>query len=390
MNKKVLFLLGDIWSMNKNQGMPSVYKVLEASQKKFDIDIFTTDKHKYIKELPKAKLFYFNKREIKGSNKFYIYLQNRINNLILNYQYLKQFLKNRKKYDLIYCSSSIPIFATFVLKKIYKIKTIHRIYGTFLYKNLSSILDKIKKYEEVLLFKSDADKYIITNDGTFGDRVAKYFHIPDNKIAFLRNGVEKHFFKKSKNELRDDLGLDDDRFYFICISRLTGWKRVDRIIKAMNKITNNNISLLVIGDGDEKNNLINLSKNKNTKFIGSIPSIKVHKYLSAVDGFISMYDISNIGNPLLEALSYALPIITYNSGNTSDIIDGTNGILITETEEDKIIDKLYLSILDIYNNKILRENLVAKAKKYALTNLLTWDQRIDIELKIMEELINEK
>jgi len=390
MDKKVLFLLGDIWSMKKNQGMPSVYKILEAAQKKYDIDVFTTDIHQYNEELPNASFFYFYKKEIKAKNRFLVYIQHRINNLILNYQYIKQFMKNKKEYDLIYCSSSVPIFATMFLKKFYKLKTVHRIYGTFLYENLNSKIDKIKKYEEVLSFKGNADKYIITNDGTFGDHVAHYFRIPDDKIIFLRNGVEKHFFEKSKNELRQDLKLDNSKFYFMCVSRLTGWKRVDRIVKAMNQIENDNIVLLVIGDGDEKSNLESLVKNKNIEFIGSISSLEVHKYMNVVDAFISMYDVSNVGNPLLEALTYNLPIITYASGNTSDIIDEKNGILITEEDEKKIVESLHLNMLKVYEDLDLRNELSINAKKYAETNLLTWDQRIDKEIKVLDELLNER
>ncbi len=390
MNKKILFLLGDIWDMKKNQGMPSVFKILEATQMKYSVDIYTTDKDSYEKELPNAEIFYFKKTNIKHKNRYIEYFFNRFNNIILNIQYVIKFIKNQKQYDILYCSSSFPIIATIFLKKIYKIKTIHRIYGTFLYENLNSRLDKIKKFEEVLLFKSRADKYIITDDGTRGDVVAKYFEISNNKIVFLKNGVDIYNLNKSKNELREELNLEKDIFYFLTVSRLVGWKRVDRVIKAMNLIENENIKLLVIGDGEEKDNLQSLSKNKNVKFIGSVSREDVHKYMNAIDVFVSMYDLSNVGNPLLEALSYGLPIITYDSGNTKEIIDGNNGILISKNNsEDEIINNLLKQMTELYHNKELKEQLSHNALIYSNNYLYSWDKRIDIEVKIIEELLNE-
>ena len=389
MNKKVLFLVGDIWDLGKNKGMPSVFKVLEKSQEKFKVDIFTTDQNRYDKELHKSEVYYFKKISFLNTNNRYLqYINSRINNLILNLKYIYKFVKLNKKFDLIYCSSSIPIYATYFIKKFYKVKTIHRIYGTFLYPNLGSKLDALKKFEEVLSFKLEADKYIITDDGTLGDKVAEYYKINSKDIVFLRNGVNKIAVNKEK--IIEKFKMKNEKFYCLCVSRLTGWKRVDRIISAFNKINNDNIVLFVVGDGDEKENLEAMSHNKNIIFLGSLPAYEVHGLMQVCDLFISMYDLSNIGNPLLEALSYNMPIITYNSGNTKEVINGNNGILIDEEDEDKIVNQLYKNILKLYSDSKLREKLKEGAKEYAGKYIYTWNERIEKEIEIINEVISLK
>lgn len=388
--KKILFLLGDIWSMEKNKGMPSVFKILEASDKKFNITIFTTDKNRYTKELPNANIYYFNNLPLKFNNNYISYLVTRMNNIILNIKYIFQFMLTSKDYDLLYCSSSMPIYSTIFIKTFYSIKTIHRIYGTFLFPKLGNKFDQFKKFEEVLIFKSKADKYIITDDGTFGDKVAEYYKIDSNKIAFLRNGVTKINSKLSKKDILNKYSLEDNCFYLLSVSRLVKWKRVDRIINAMNRIDNSKIKLLIAGDGEEKSSLQNLSQNDNIIFLGSISSNEVQELMSCVDVFISMYDLSNIGNPLLEALTHNLPIITYDSGNTKSIINNKNGILISSTNEEIIIEELKNNIMYLYNNPEEKEKLIENVKDYTKNELYTWEDRIKKEIEIMENLINEK
>jgi len=218
-----------------------------------------------------------------------------------------------------------------------------------------------------------------------GDKVAEYYKINSKDIVFLRNGVNKIAVNKEK--IIEKFKMKNEKFYCLCVSRLTGWKRVDRIISAFNKIDNDDIVLFVVGDGDEINNLKSMSINKNIIFLGSLPAYEVHGLMQVCDIFISMYDVSNVGNPLLEALSYHMPIITYNSGNTKEVINGKNGVLIKEIEEDKIANELYLTIMKLYENADLRTNLQQGAKKYADDNIYTWDKRIEKEINIMNKLI---
>lgn len=52
------------------------------------------------------------------------------------------------------------------------------------------------------------------------------------------------------------------------------------------------------------------------RFEGAVLHDQVTKYLDVVNIFLSFYNLSNVGNPLLEAMMAGKCIITLNNGDT--------------------------------------------------------------------------
>ncbi|MCF6245169.1 MAG: glycosyltransferase family 4 protein, partial [Sulfurovum sp.] len=250
-------------------------------------------------------------------------------------------------------------------------------------------IEYLKNLEEVTFFKTKVDKYIITDDGTYGNKVAEYFNIPSNKVAFLRNGVSRYALTLSQGEIYKKYGLEENIFYILSVSRLVNWKRVDRTIQAMNRIEDERIVYLVVGDGPEKEILEAMSNKNNVKFLGARIHTEVRELMKTIDVFISMYDLSNIGNPLLEALVEGCAIITYDTGDTSSVVDGKNGILIPfHSEEEKIIKMLQYHIEELaYDDDKLKE-LKRNALLYSDKDLVDWDTRIENEIHILSDVID--
>lgn len=386
--KKVLFLLPDIWSMARGQGMKSIHNFLFEADRRFDVTILTTDVHALPEDYPRSRLRQIHRPRVFLKNRWGQYVVDRLINAYISARYVFEALRLRSAPNVVYCASSVPIWACQFLAYIFKAKKVHRIYGTFLYENLGSIVDQIKKFEEVLLFKCKADKYIITNDGTRGDRVARFYGIREEKIVFLTNGVDSVDVGSDNSSFYDQLGFSKDDFIILCVSRLSSWKRVDRIIKAVNGITNPKVKLVVIGDGPQKEEWQDLATNPNIKFLGAVDASKVSLAMRDADLFVSMYDYSNVGNPLLEALQSGLPVIVYGSGGTEDVImSGYNGILIAPTkDEEKISATLRNEIVLLVESPELRKKLAKNALAYSKSTLMSWEERIESEIKIIEQL----
>ncbi len=386
--KKVLILLPDIWSMGKGKGMPSIDKFLREVTKRNECIIFTTDQNDIKNDYNDALVFQFNTIGNNVSNRYVRYFISRVNFILINLKYFFYALKMKFRPDVIYSASSVPSIASCVLSKIFNAKLISRIYGTFLYEKINSKLDKFKKYEECFSFLIDADKYIITNDGTKGNIVAEHFGIDKNKIEFLVNGVELNkSIICSPDFLKDRYGIPHDHLVAICVSRLSSWKRVDRIVSAFNKLVDAKISLIVFGDGDLSNSLQSQSRSDNVHFAGSVSSYEVHEAMVNSDIFISMYDYSNVGNPLLEALSYGMCIITLDTGGTRDFIDGKNGIIIDDKSELDIVNSLEREIRNLLDNHSLIIELSSHARMFANDNIKPWDFRINYEVEVLEALV---
>ena len=95
---------------------------------------------------------------------------------------------------------------------------------------------------------------------------------------------------------------------------------------------------------------------------------------------MSFFDSTNVGNPLLEAVKINLPIVTYDVGDTAEIINGENGILLDEPSPRKICN----AVLSITNDEKLKDKIVSNIKETSKL-LWTWQDRLKAEY---DELIN--
>ena len=66
----------------------------------------------------------------------------------------------------------------------------------------------------------------------------------------------------------------------------------------------------------------------------------------------------------IEAIACGLPVITYNTGGSPEIIDETCGKVIDKGN----IDKLYEGIMDIYNHPFERDACLKRSRLYNMND----------------------
>jgi len=297
----------------------------------------------------------------------------------------------KEKPNILYANEESSIVAS-IIGRIFKIPVVTRFYGTVLFPILEDSRF-IRKYpNKVRNLKAPADLTIITNDGTKGDQVFNKLNI-NRRLLFYLNGVRKDLYIENFNRQKflEKLGIDKDSHILLTISRLAMWKRVDRAIRLMPKILEKipNTILIVVGDGKAKEFLIKLSQDlkvdKNVLFLGGIPNDEVKLFMNSCDIFLSFYEYSNLGNPLLEALESGACIVTLKDGSTDHLlIDDFNAILIPlEDLEGKGAD----IIVNLLENKKKRLILKMNARKTAEEKLLSWEDRINMEIREINSLI---
>jgi len=104
----------------------------------------------------------------------------------------------------------------------------------------------------------------------------------------------------------------------------------------------------------------------------------------AADTFLSFYDLSNVGNPLMEAMMSGKPIITLDVGDTGELIkNNENGILFPMDQLDKIPEMM----MKIIENKDFTDKIAANALQTAKSEFWTWDERIAVEISKVESLL---
>ena len=304
----------------------------------------------------------------------------------------KRFVNVMKTYgrpDVIY-GYKTGWFTAYTVGRLYKVPNITRLFGTLLYTSLSSPRDLFARGQclELFAFKLPCKYLIITNDGTRGDEVARRLKVPHERVIYWMDGAD---FLYSVNidakKLRERMGIPQKAHVIVSVCRLTRWKRVDRLIQAVPAIAqvHNNIRVLIVGEGEERGNLERLRDElgvtKFVEFLGAVTHKDVERYLRIADIFVCLYDFSNLSNSTLEAMSCGVCTVALNSGATRQIIKNKeNGILISYND----LGKLPAIIIRLLDDEDLRKRLGNKAKQYALENFKSWEERVAMEVDLIE------
>ncbi len=267
---------------------------------------------------------------------------------------------------------------------------ITRFQGTILCNIQDNFYNRMARYPHFQALSTGADLVVMTNDGTQGDRVLKELG-NKSKHLFLLNGLDlmdtdinKLKSQFDKTAFRRKLGMDhsEESCMFLTVSRLEGWKRVERAIYGFSDFYKKHKAgyLVIVGEGTERKNLEEKAKEngveKHVIFVGSVAHDKVYDYMLACDVFLSLYDLSNVGNPLLEAMTLGKCIITYDVGDTNKfIINGKNGILLNKNNLNELGDVMAC----LARRPKTREQLGKEASIYAHQNFWSWKKRMEYE-----------
>lgn len=286
-------------------------------------------------------------------------------------------------YDVVYGYELHGVLALMLIKPFLKNeKIVTRFQGTFLNEMLENKqwLRLLFNADLILALKVKSDLTIMTDDGTEGDKALKKIRGVDNlgHIKFWTNGVNAI----EHNNWPD---ISTDKIKIVSISRLVGWKRVDRCIKVVEQLVANgftNFEYEIIGGGDLKEKLEQMVKSLSlepyVKFSGALPHHEALNILKKSQIFFSMYDSSNVGNPLLEAIRANKIIVTLNNGDTGSWIKHQINGLIYNPNDD-FYSKAATDIQTLVSDSILRKKILDELYIVEKQRLNTWDERLSKE-----------
>lgn len=180
------------------------------------------------------------------------------------------------------------------------------------------------------------------------NKIKEYFEsINCESIAIIPNGIDLKRFEnldRQKNKIK--LGLKNE-FVIMTIARLEKVKGIEYLIKAVKSLSID-YKLLIIGDGSERANLENLSKQlglkKNIQFLGQTENNKIPEYLSTADCFVLPSISEGFGIVILEAMAARVPVIATKVGGILDIIENNKTGILVESENSKEISEALLKL----------------------------------------------
>ena len=213
----------------------------------------------------------------------------------------------------------------------------------------------------------DAGKYL------FGNR-----NIKNKKVIILRNAIQMERFKYNediRDKLRKELNLQD-KFIIGNIGRFTEQKNQKRILEIFEEIykSEKNAVLMLIGNGEQKNEIIEIAKKKNilenVLFLDGITNIQDYYQIMDVFLFPSLYE--GLGIVLIEAQISGLPCIT------SDRVP----------KEVKISDNIKFFSLDDSNKAWAEEikKYIGSPRKLQVDKTKSLDFDINIQAQNLEKI----
>jgi len=303
----------------------------------------------------------------------------------------------REKIDVLYGYEVHGVLAASLLRRVKPIPLVTRFQGTILNQALRSPLSLARKVDHVIALKAPADLCMMTDDGTLGDVTLEWLNPSSRqRLRFWRNGIDLERFRPTSDEeaaaARKSLGIATGVPVVMAVSRLVWWKRQERVVRVWPQVMAKrpDAQLVLVGDGEERPRLEEMARalgvDGNVRFAGAVRQDEVLRYLQAADIFVSVNDLSNAGNPLMEAAACGKAIVTLNNGSTARLVeDGVTGILLAPDDDAALAGAILLLVEDGAQRRRLQE----QARQFALENFWSWEERLAAEVQAVRQLVPE-
>lgn len=392
-----------VWSLGKGKGAPSFYNTLQLFNDRGDIvTLLTTENGLDLSELDNVKIVYLAHRKLLKSrllsgllrllHKYFLYIRYQVDGV-------RALNKHASEADIIYAYEIgfVPAVKIFCQKN--KKKWVSRFQGTILTDLVqpSGLMRKIRLYcqffDHIAALKILAPLTIMTDDGTKGDQVLQFLRRTSlcARVDFFKNGVDSPDLNVGDLKPYEQAHNTND-IVFSSVSRVQRWKRLDRSVEIFEVFTRTHPQshYYIVGEGSELGCIKELVASKKLEdkitFLGSLEKSQVYKLLTDSKYFLSSYELSNLGNPLFEAIFCSAIVATLDNGSTSEMIeDQVTGLL---SAEGKYIDNAE-KLVALESDQALQQAINTQAQRAFSRIMDSWDQRMDKEYLSLMMLRNE-
>ena len=254
------------------------------------------------------------------------------------------------------------------------VHTYHTMYEDYVHYITKGYFNRSSKKIVEYLTKFYCDKTInelIVPTKKAYDLFKEKYNIQRN-IHIIPTGIEVDRFYEEKvdekeiNKLKRKYNIKKNDFTLIFVGRIAEEKNVPYIIEVMEEIIKekNNIKLLIIGDGPDKEKYEKIVKKTKTEsnitFTGKVPWDKIPTYYHLGSAFISASTTETQGLTIIEAMAASLPALCINDESfNGTVVNDLNGYLFNDKKECKE------AILKLANNKKLTKYLSNGARTSA-------------------------
>ncbi len=167
---------------------------------------------------------------------------------------------------------------------------------------------------------------------------------------------------------------------FLAVGRLTYQKGFERLLQAWKLVSSEVLdwNLQIVGSGEDREALIQLSKDLNLKRIEIIPTTnEIEYFYSKASIFVMSSRFEGFPMVLLEAKSTGLPIISYDckTGPNEIVKDSRSGFIVEEGNIDELANKMIILAKDSEMRKTFSNEAIKEISEYTVEVIVNkWEE----------------
>ena len=201
-----------------------------------------------------------------------------------------------------------------------------------------------------------SDLTIVTPSEWLAGLVRESF-LGEYAVKVINNGIDLDVFKPYESEFRKKHNCENK---FLLLGVAFGWgerKGLDVFVE-LSKRLDERFKVVLVGTSekhDEKlpKNIISIHKTQNQRQLAEI--------YSTADAFVNPTREENYPTVNMEAIACGTPVITFNTGGSSEMLDSTCGVVVEKND----IDEMEREIIRLYESgDLTKENCLKKAQSF--------------------------
>jgi len=211
---------------------------------------------------------------------------------------------------------------------------------------LAPFLSYLRIWDQTAVQRPD---FWIANSKNVRDKLKKFYR---KESVVIYPGVDlKRFEKRMSSSLHPNS-------YFLVVSRLLSWKKIELAILACNKLK---LSLKIVGQGPDYARLKSLANSK-VSFLGKVSEEELISLYKNCKALIITQE-EDFGMTAIEAQAAGIPVIAFRGGGAREtIIEGRTGLFFYPQS----VEALKEAIVQFDKIKIESQDCIDNAKKFSL------------------------
>lgn len=168
------------------------------------------------------------------------------------------------------------------------------------------------------------------------------------------------------DDINTERPIYDDTTRIICVGKLLYWRGFDLAIKSLRKIRTklNNATLVIVGNGPEKERLKNIAKNEgvpnNVLFLGELNKALLSHEMNKSTIFLNPCLKEGGVTAIIEAMQRGMPVVSVDTGGVTNIVPMMK---VPLKNPNQVVSNLSENLLKICRDSQLRSQIGNSCRK---------------------------